>query len=107
LFGFNGLPEVLEVIFFYQSTEILSSVFPYNVYKTARAKLPGINHVNIKQVEILVYTFNKGRGLQAAIFLQQIKFLIGYITQIVPGPKRKPHFVGETVFYKLLLGTKA
>ncbi len=32
----------------------INGIFPHNIEKTARRKFPGINHINIKNIQILI-----------------------------------------------------
>ena len=36
------------------TVKVNDSILPYNIYKTSRGKLPGIYHINVEEIHILI-----------------------------------------------------
>ena len=73
-------------------------VFPNNIYKTSRGKLPGIYHINVEEIHILIGGIVRGVWSQFTVWLQDIKFFIIYRTQVMSCPVSNPHFIREIIF---------
>ena len=54
LWLFPGVAKVFEVLLLYFVVKYLRSVFPYNVDEAALGKLPGISHINVEEIDIVI-----------------------------------------------------
>src|SRR5205085_939835 len=74
-------------------------IFPHDIDEAPRRKLPGINGIYIENIEVLVLYWYFGMRCrnQIPVLLKIIYLFHMYLAPVMPGAKRDPGFVVQTV----------
>ena len=91
-------------------------VFPYNIDKASRSKLPGVHGINVEDIIALVFQGNLRTAImrrnQVAIQLQVIQLFYVHLAPIMPGAQGNSRLIVETIlkrqdtFYRIAVSPR-
>ncbi|MCW3107762.1 MAG: hypothetical protein JWQ09_2268, partial [Segetibacter sp.] len=94
-----GIGEVFKIALIYIGTPGRGSIFPDNIDKASLRKLPGVNHIYIKIIDIGIWIAGYCRNaFKSSIIFEVKKFVVIYFTPIMPCPEGDAHLISEIVF---------